>query len=352
MDTLSSRLNRGRELMYKSYKLLLRQSRRTKIEQKDNNMQSDLEQLAEEFEQNAAALRAVKAGKPIQEQYKAYGIWNPFSWDGSPEMFVSHMKKHGGKYRWRPAPEPKGGAESEGNYCSNSFHLPTSPAERAWREVSSIPATQAMQEACDAVLGKHQISERPTPRTDSEAFEVWTREYGIIEVTAADFARTLERELAEAREEKDSYAALYRDEIAIVDRVWKALGITTYEEANGKEISQSVAELRALAEHHSQVAAVERMAHGRTKEERDKIAEEFAKDLLNFRRTGADLTTARERIRDLEKERDFLKTCINSPAIKRNQPCGCIICICEDDERCHGCGAKTAEHQNVYSEGL
>lgn len=26
--------------------------------------------------------------------------------------------------------------------------------------------------------------------------------------------------------------------------------------------------------------------------------------------------------------------------LAQHQPCGCIICICDDDERCHGCGAK------------
>ena len=24
----------------------------------------------------------------------------------------------------------------------------------------------------------------------------------------------------------------------------------------------------------------------------------------------------------------------------RYLPCGCVLCICEDDERCHGCGAR------------
>ncbi len=38
-------------------------------------------------------------------------------------------------------------------------------------------------------------------------------------------------------------------ETAIIDRVWKALGITTYEQANGKAIDELVSELRAtLAE--------------------------------------------------------------------------------------------------------
>lgn len=26
---------------------------------------------------------------------------------------------------------------------------------------------------------------------------------------------------------------------------------------------------------------------------------------------------------------------------KRNQPCGCIVCFCADEERCHGCGARS-----------
>jgi hypothetical protein len=26
--------------------------------------------------------------------------------------------------------------------------------------------------------------------------------------------------------------------------------------------------------------------------------------------------------------------------LDRIQPCGCIVCECNDDERCHGCGAK------------
>ncbi len=27
--------------------------------------------------------------------------------------------------------------------------------------------------------------------------------------------------------------------------------------------------------------------------------------------------------------------------LARRQPCGCMICICEDDEQCQGCGAKS-----------
>ena len=43
--------------------------------------------------------------------------------------------------------------------------------------------------------------------------------------------------------------------------------------------------------------------------------------------------------RKLERERDeALKW--QEPKLARNQPCGCVICICEGDDRCSGCGAK------------
>lgn len=29
--------------------------------------------------------------------------------------------------------------------------------------------------------------------------------------------------------------------------------------------------------------------------------------------------------------------------VDRALSCGCVVCICEDDERCHGCGAKCCE---------
>ena len=38
---------------------------------------------------------------------------------------------------------------------------------------------------------------------------------------------------------------LYKDECAIVDRCWKALGITTYKEANGKSIYELIEENRS-----------------------------------------------------------------------------------------------------------
>lgn len=29
------------------------------------------------------------------------------------------------------------------------------------------------------------------------------------------------------------------------------------------------------------------------------------------------------------------------PALARHQPCGCVICVCRDADRCHGCGGKS-----------
>ncbi|WP_299949110.1 hypothetical protein [uncultured Ruegeria sp.] len=33
--------------------------------------------------------------------------------------------------------------------------------------------------------------------------------------------------------------------------------------------------------------------------------------------------------------------------LARNQPCGCIVCHCEDDEQCQGCGAKSCGNHPV-----
>lgn len=36
----------------------------------------------------------------------------------------------------------------------------------------------------------------------------------------------------------------------------------------------------------------------------------------------------------------------------KNQSCGCIICTCEDEEQCQGCGAKYCENHNSYGNRL
>lgn len=30
----------------------------------------------------------------------------------------------------------------------------------------------------------------------------------------------------------------------------------------------------------------------------------------------------------------------DSRLLAKNQPCGCVVCVCEDEHQCHGCGAK------------
>ncbi len=63
-----------------------------------------------------------------------------------------------------------------------------------------------------------------------------------------DKLEAAERERDDALASLETAESRYRNEHAIVDRVWKALGVTTYEEAGGKEISQLVAEWKARAE--------------------------------------------------------------------------------------------------------
>ena len=30
----------------------------------------------------------------------------------------------------------------------------------------------------------------------------------------------------------------------------------------------------------------------------------------------------------------------DKPTYARVQPCGCVLCVCDDEDKCHGCGAK------------
>jgi len=49
-----------------------------------------------------------------------------------------------------------------------------------------------------------------------------------------------------------------------------------------------------------------------------------------------DVTAELARLRaELAAARDALTT----PPLARMQPCGCVVCVCDDHERCHGCGA-------------
>ena len=48
-------------------------------------------------------------------------------------------------------------------------------------------------------------------------------------------------------------------------------------------------------------------------------------------------TLYRERERIHSEFRDALRL---SPALAKHQSCGCVVCTCEDDEQCQGCGAR------------
>ncbi|UGY11150.1 hypothetical protein [Phyllobacterium pellucidum] len=66
-----------------------------------------------------------------------------------------------------------------------------------------------------------------------------------------------ERE-ADLLKRAEAAEAKYREEYAIVDRVWKALGIESYEQAGGKEISELVAD--AIRERDEALKALEPFA--------------------------------------------------------------------------------------------
>lgn len=89
-------------------------------------------------------------------------------------------------------------------------------------------------------------------------------------------------EVEEAKAEIARLQAAYREEWRIVDRVWKALGITSYEQARGKEISELVAELR---------------------EERDRARADCEHWAENYNKKGAKLLAEREARERVEPHR-------------------------------------------------
>lgn len=52
------------------------------------------------------------------------------------------------------------------------------------------------------------------------------------------------------------------------------------------------------------------------------------------------------RIRHLEQELKDTQDLLQTPEYAREQPCGCIVCVCETNDRCHGCGAKMCEDKS------
>jgi len=53
----------------------------------------------------------------------------------------------------------------------------------------------------------------------------------------------------------------------------------------------------------------------------------------------AEVRRLRERVAELETEQLCFRCGGTGKMLARQQPCGCVVCSCEDDERCHGCGA-------------
>ena len=43
----------------------------------------------------------------------------------------------------------------------------------------------------------------------------------------------------------------------------------------------------------------------------------------------------------------------DSDELKRNQPCGCVVCVCASETRCYGCGAGVCgEDHCVFNDVL
>jgi hypothetical protein len=71
---------------------------------------------------------------------------------------------------------------------------------------------------CEACLRKrHEAAMSKTPRTDAGAFEVWTKDFGNVEVVLIDDARTLELELAESQRYVRIYGAEVKERNALLD---------------------------------------------------------------------------------------------------------------------------------------
>lgn len=96
------------------------------------------------------------------------------------------------------------------------------------------------------------MSEQWTPERiarERQKFTSWCDQPGDEGTAEAVLAKT---GLA-ALDEIERLQARYAEEYAIVDRVWKALAIETYEQAGGKEISQIVADTVARDQRREQL---------------------------------------------------------------------------------------------------
>lgn len=158
----------------------------------------------------------------------------------------------------------------------------------------------------------------PTPRTDDEESRF---DYSIIPherhyAVNASFARQLERELEEAREEIGSLKA------QAIELHMKACQLTTHKTA--------LVKAREALESCTLVI-------------RNEIR---CRDLSGYGPgVWDDLLTGCVSCGGIESALTAINAAldgVSTPVQKlaRNQPCGCVVCICEDDVQCQGCGAK------------
>ncbi len=51
--------------------------------------------------------------------------------------------------------------------------------------------------------------------------------------------------------------------------------------------------------------------------------------------------STQEHLEKIKTKCQQLLAIANTALLSRHQPCGCIVCICENEQQCQGCGAKT-----------
>lgn len=142
----------------------------------------------------------------------------------------------------------------EGRQCDSDLHLTVTKVE-----VGAMTPDALLTDAREWLDGS--IGDGPTSRLIRALLARCAQEEQTMTTAADDPAhregykslkaeiRRLRTALAEVRQERDDWKGRYEDEYAIVDRVWKALGVTFYEQAGGKSIDELIADLqRALAE--------------------------------------------------------------------------------------------------------
>lgn len=50
--------------------------------------------------------------------------------------------------------------------------------------------------------------------------------------------------------------------------------------------------------------------------------------------------TTQEHLQKIKSKCEQLLAIAEKPLLARNQKCGCVVCICDSDTHCFGCGAK------------